>query len=159
MFTHIDKNGDANMVDVSKKNDTLREAIAKGSIILNEEIINAIIENRNNKGDVLSTSRLAGIQAAKKTSDLIPLAHNLNLTKIEIEFSIDNKNNIIICKSLVRCLGKTGVEMEALTSVSVALLTIYDMCKSFSKNLSISKIMLLKKSGGKSGSWINEFEI
>ena len=134
MFTHIDKNGDANMVDVSKKNDTLREAIAKGSIILNEEIINAIIENRNNKGDVLSTSRLAGIQAAKKTSDLIPLAHNLNLTKIEIEFSIDNKNNTIDCKVLVRCFGKTGVEMEALTSVSVALLTIYDMCKSFSKN-------------------------
>ena len=153
MFTHIDKNGDANMVDVSKKNDSLREAIARGSIILNEEIINAIVENRNNKGDVLSTSRLAGIQAAKKTSDLIPLAHNLNLTKIEIEFSIDNKNNTIDCKGLVRCFGKTGVEMEALTSVSVALLTIYDMCTSFSKNLSISKIMLLKKSGGKSGSW------
>jgi cyclic pyranopterin monophosphate synthase len=153
MFTHIDKNGDANMVDVSKKNDSLREAIARGSIILNEEIINAIVENRNNKGDVLSTSRLAGIQAAKKTSDLIPLAHNLNLTKIEIEFSIDNKNNMIDCKGLVRCFGKTGVEMEALTAVSVALLTIYDMCKSFSKNLSISKIMLLKKSGGKSGSW------
>ena len=81
------------------------------------------------------------------------MAHNLNLTKIEIEFSIDNKNNTIDCKGLVRCFGKTGVEMEALTSVSVALLTIYDMCKSFSKNLSISKIMLLKKSGGKSGSW------
>ena len=96
MFTHIDANGDANMVDVSKKNDTLREAIAQGSIILNEEIIKAIIDNRNKKGDVLPTSRLAGIQAAKKTSDLIPLAHNLNLTKIEIEFSIDNKNNIII---------------------------------------------------------------
>ena len=153
MFTHIDANGDANMVDVSKKNDTLREAIAQGSIILNEEIIKAIIDNRNKKGDVLPTSRLAGIQAAKKTSDLIPLAHNLNLTKIEIEFSIDNKNNIIDCKSLVRCFGKTGVEMEALTAVSVALLTIYDMCKSFSKNLSISKIMLLKKSGGKSGDW------
>ena len=153
MFTHIDANGDANMVDVSKKNDTLREAIAQGSIILNEEIIKAIIDNKNKKGDVLSTSRIAGIQAAKKTSDLIPLAHNLNLTKIEIEFSIDNKNNIIDCKSLVRCFGKTGVEMEALTAVSVALLTIYDMCKSFSKNLSISKIMLLKKTGGKSGSW------
>ena len=149
MFTHIDENGDANMVDVSKKNDTLREAIAKGSIILNKEIINAIVENRNKKGDVLSTSRLAGIQAAKRTSDLIPLAHNLNLTKIEIEFSIDDENNMIHCEGLVRCCGKTGVEMEALTAVSVALLTIYDMCKSFSKNLSISKIMLLKKSGGK----------
>ena len=153
MFTHIDENGDANMVDVSKKNDTLREAIAQGSIILNKEIINAIIENRNKKGDVLSTSRLAGIQAAKRTSDLIPLAHNLNLTKIEIEFSIDDENNMIHCEGLVRCSGKTGVEMEALTAVSVALLTIYDMCKSFSKNLSISKIMLLKKSGGKSGNW------
>ena len=153
MFTHIDENGDANMVDVSKKNDTLREAIAQGSIILNKEIINAIVENRNKKGDVLSTSRLAGIQAAKRTSDLIPLAHNLNLTKIEIEFFIDAKENIINCKGLVRCFGKTGVEMEALTSVSIALLTIYDMCKSFSKNLSISQIMLLKKSGGKSGNW------
>ena len=153
MFTHINENGDANMVDVSKKNDTLREAIAKGSIILNKEIINAIVENRNKKGDVLSTSRLAGIQAAKRTSDLIPLAHNLNLTKIEIEFSIDDENNMIHCEGLVRCCGKTGVEMEALTAVSVALLTIYDMCKSFSKNLSISKIMLLKKSGGKSDNW------
>ena len=153
MFTHIDENGDANMVDVSKKNDTLREAIAKGSILLNKEIINAIVENRNKKGDVLSTSRLAGIQAAKRTSDLIPLAHNLNLTKIEIEFYIDDENNMIHCEGLVRCCGKTGVEMEALTAVSVALLTIYDMCKSFSKNLSISKIMLLKKSGGKSGNW------
>ena len=153
MFTHIDENGDANMVDVSKKNDTLREAVAQGSIILNKEIINAIVENRNKKGDVLSTSRLAGIQAAKRTSDLIPLAHNLNLTKIEIEFSIDDENNMIHCEGLVRCCGKTGVEMEALTAVSVALLTIYDMCKSFSKNLSISKIMLLKKSGGKSGNW------
>ena len=153
MFTHIDENGDAKMVDVSKKKDTLREAIARGSIILNKEIINAIVENRNKKGDVLSTSRLAGIQAAKRTSDLIPLAHNLNLTKIEIEFSIDDENNMIHCEGLVRCCGKTGVEMEALTAVSVALLTIYDMCKSFSKNLSISKIMLLKKSGGKSGNW------
>ena len=153
MFTHIDENGDANMVDVSKKNDTLREAIAQGSILLNKEIINAIVGNSNKKGDVLSTSRLAGIQAAKRTSDLIPLAHNLNLTKIEIEFSIYDENNMIHCEGLVRCCGKTGVEMEALTAVSVALLTIYDMCKSFSKNLSISKIMLLKKSGGKSGNW------
>ena len=153
MFTHIDENGDANMVDVSKKNDTLREAIAQGSIILNKEIINAIIENRNKKGDVLSTSRLAGIQAAKRTSDLIPLAHNLNLTNIDIEFSVDNERNIINCKGLVRCFGKTGVEMEALTAVSVALLTVYDMCKSFSKNLIISEIKLLKKTGGKSGNW------
>ena len=153
MFTHIDENGDANMVDISKKNDTLREAIAQGSIKLNAEIINAIIENNNKKGDVLSTSKIAGIQAAKRTSDLIPLAHNLNLTKVEIDLSIDNENNVIECKSLVKSFGKTGVEMEALTAVSITLLTIYDMCKSFSKNLSISKIMLQKKTGGKSGNW------
>ena len=153
MFTHIDENGDANMVDVSKKNDTLREAIAQGSIILNKEIINAIIENRNKKGDVLSTSRLAGIQAAKRTSDLIPLAHNLNLTKIEIEFSVDNERNIINCKGLVRCFGKTGVEMEALTGASVTALTIYDMCKAMDKDMTIKEIKLLEKSGGKSGSY------
>ena len=155
MFTHINANGDANMVDVTKKNDTLREAIAQGSIILNEKIIKAIIENKNSKGDVLSTSKIAGIQAAKKTYDLIPLAHNINLTKIEIEFFIDQKNNTINCESLIRCIAKTGVEMEALTAVSVALLTIYDMCKSFNNNLIISEIRLLKKSGGKSGNWSN----
>ncbi|MBT4571682.1 MAG: cyclic pyranopterin monophosphate synthase MoaC, partial [Nitrosomonadales bacterium] len=146
MFSHIDANGNAKMVDVTKKGDTLREAIAMGSITLNKEIIKAIIENKNKKGDVLSTSKIAGIQAAKKTADLIPLTHNLNLTKIAIDFSIDEKNYVINCEGLVRCLGKTGVEMEALTAVSVALLTVYDMCKSFSKNLVISKIMLLKKS-------------
>lgn len=153
MLTHIDENGYANMVDVSKKNDSLREAIAQGSIIVNEEIINAIIENKNKKGDVLSTARIAGIQAAKKTSDFIPLAHNLYLTKISIDFFIDEKTNMINCRSLVKCLGKTGVEMEALTGVSIALLTVYDMCKSFSKNLVISNIMLVKKSGGKSKNW------
>ena len=153
MFTHIDENGDANMVDVSKKNDTFREAVAQGIITLNQKIIKAIIENTNKKGDVLSTSKIAGIQAAKKTFELIPLAHNLNLTKIEIKFLIDEKKNVISCESLVKCIGKTGVEMEALTAVSVALLTIYDMCKSFSKNLIISEIRLVKKSGGQSGNW------
>lgn len=153
MFTHIDSKGKANMVDVTEKNDSFREAMAEGTIKLNEEIIKAITENINKKGDVLSTSKIAGIQAAKKTFELIPLAHNLNLTKIDIDFSIDEKNNHINCTSNVKCLGKTGVEMEALTAVSVALLTIYDMCKSFSKNLIISNVMLIKKSGGKSGNW------
>ena len=153
MFTHIDSKGKANMVDVTEKNDSFREAMAEGTIKLNEEIIKAITENKNKKGDVLSTSKIAGIQAAKKTFELIPLAHNLNLTKIDIDFSIDEKNNHINCSSNVKCLGKTGVEMEALTAVSVALLTIYDMCKSFSKNLIISNVMLIKKSGGKSGNW------
>jgi len=153
MFTHIDSKGKANMVDVTEKNDSFREAMAEGTIKLNEEIIKAITENKNKKGDVLSTSKIAGIQAAKKTFELIPLAHNLNLTKIDINFSIDEKNNHINCTSNVKCLGKTGVEMEALTAASIALLTIYDMCKSFSKNLIISNVMLIKKSGGKSGNW------
>jgi len=153
MFTHIDSKGKANMVDVTEKNDSFREAMAEGTIKLNEEIIKAITENKNKKGDVLSTSKIAGIQAAKKTFELIPLAHNLNLTKIDIDFNIDEKNNHINCTSNVKCLGKTGVEMEALTAVSIALLTIYDMCKSFSKNLIISNVMLIKKSGGKSGKW------
>ena len=153
MFTHIDSKGKANMVDVTEKNDSFREAMAEGTIKLNKEIIKAITENINKKGDVLSTSKIAGIQAAKKTFELIPLAHNLNLTKIDIDFSIDEKNNHINCTSNVKCLGKTGVEMEALTAASVALLTIYDMCKSFSKNLIISNVMLIKKSGGKSGNW------
>jgi len=153
MFTHIDSKGKANMVDVTEKNDSFREAMAEGTIKLNEEIIKAITENKNKKGDVLSTSKIAGIQAAKKTSELIPLAHNVNLTKIDIDFYIDEKNNHINCTSNVKCLGKTGVEMEALTAVSIALLTIYDMCKSFSKNLIISNVMLIKKSGGKSGKW------
>ena len=153
MFTHIDSKGKANMVDVTGKNDSFREAMAEGTIKLNEEIIKAITENKNKKGDVLSTSKIAGIQAAKKTFELIPLAHNLNLTKIDIDFSIDEKNNHINCTSNVKCLGKTGVEMEALTAVTIALLTIYDMCKSYSKNLIISNVMLVKKSGGKSGNW------
>ena len=153
MFTHINSKGKANMVDVTEKNDSFREAMAEGTIKLNEQIIKAITENKNKKGDVLSTSKIAGIQAAKKTFELIPLAHNLNLTKIDIDFNIDEKNNHINCTSNVKCVGKTGVEMEALTAVSIALLTIYDMCKSFSKNLIISNVMLTKKSGGKSGKW------
>ena len=153
MFTHIDSKGKANMVDVTEKNDSFREAMAEGTIKLNEQIIKAITENKNKKGDVLSTSKIAGIQAAKKTFELIPLAHNLNLTKIDIDFYIDERNNHINCTSNVKCLGKTGVEMEALTAVTITLLTIYDMCKSFSKKLVISDVMLIKKSGGKSGSW------
>tara|TARA_B100000035_G_scaffold108010_1_gene91605 strand:+ start:1716 stop:2183 length:468 start_codon:yes stop_codon:yes gene_type:complete len=153
MFTHINSKGKANMVDVTEKNDSFREAMAEGTIKLNEQIIKAITENKNKKGDVLSTSKIAGIQAAKKTFELIPLAHNLNLTKIDIDFYIDERNNHINCTSNVKCLGKTGVEMEALTAVTITLLTIYDMCKSFSKKLVISDVMLIKKSGGKSGSW------
>ena len=154
MLTHIDKDGSAKMIDVSEKNITDRIAIASGFIELNTETIHLVKIGNLKKGDVLTVAKIAGIQASKKTSSLIPLCHNLNLNKIDIEFNIDKKENKIYCKSTVNCSGKTGVEMEALTAVSVALLTIYDMCKSSDKNMLISEIKLLEKRGGKSGAWI-----
>ena len=151
MLSHIDKNGDAKMVDISEKNNTDRIAIASGFIKLNKETINLVEIGNLNKGDVLTVAKIAAIQGAKKTSSLIPLCHNINLNNILIEFKINNKENKIYCKSTIRCSDKTGVEMEALTAVSVGLLTIYDMCKSSDKNMVISEIKVLEKHGGKSG--------
>ena len=151
MLTHIDKDGNAKMIDISEKNITDRIAIASGFIVLNTETIHLVKIGNLKKGDVLTVAKIAGIQASKKTSSLIPLCHNLNLNKIDIEFNIDKKENKIYCKSTVNCSGRTGVEMEALTAVSIALLTIYDMCKASDKNMLISEIQLLEKHGGKSG--------
>ena len=151
MLTHIDKDGSAKMIDVSEKNITDRIAIASGFIELNTETIHLVKIGNLKKGDVLTVAKIAGIQASKKTSSLIPLCHNLNLNKIDIEFNIDKQENKIYCKSTVNCSGRTGVEMEALTAVSIALLTIYDMCKASDKNMLISEIQLLEKHGGKSG--------
>ena len=151
MLTHIDKDGSAKMIDVSEKNITDRIAIASGFIVLNTETIHLVKIGNLKKGDVLTVAKIAGIQASKKTSSLIPLCHNLNLNKIDIEFNIDTQENKIYCKSTVNCSGRTGVEMEALTAVSIALLTIYDMCKASDKNMLISEIQLLEKHGGKSG--------
>ena len=153
MLSHIDKNGDAKMVDISEKDNTNRVAIATGFIELNKETINLVEIGNLKKGDVLTVAKIAAIQAAKKTSNLIPLCHNINLNGIDIKFKIDANEKKIYCQSTVGCLGNTGVEMEALTAVSVALLTIYDMCKASDKNMVISEIKLIKKYGGKSGAW------
>jgi len=150
-LTHIDGDGSAHMVDVDGKENTAREAIAAGIISMRADTLQSIKDNALKKGDVLSTARIAGIMAAKKTSDLIPLCHPLMLTKISVDFKY--LNDAIQATALVRLTGKTGVEMEALTAVNIALLTIYDMTKAVQKDMVISDIKLLKKTGGKSGEW------
>lgn len=152
-LSHIDKDGKASMVDVTGKTTTHREAIAKGSISMKKETLKLITDNRISKGNVLETARLAGIMAAKRTYSLIPLCHQLNITNVSVDFKVDKRRNKIDIKAKAICIGQTGVEMEALTAVSVSALTIYDMCKAVDKAMIISDIMLLKKSGGKSGEW------
>ena len=150
-FTHLDKNGNAIMVDVSEKEITHRTAIACGKIMVSQEILASIKENTNKKGDVLAVARVAGIMAAKRTSELIPLCHLLMLTKCTIDFTINEEEKYIEAICTVKTDGKTGVEMEALTGVQIALLTIYDMCKAIDKKMVITDVHLLAKSGGKSG--------
>ena len=150
-LTHLDKNGNAIMVDVSEKEVTHRMATACGKIIVSQEILASIKENTNKKGDVLAVARVAGIIAAKRTSELIPLCHLLMLTKCTIDFTINEEEKYIEAICTVKTDGKTGVEMEALTGVQIALLTIYDMCKAIDKKMVITDVHLLAKSGGKSG--------
>ena len=175
-FTHLDENGKANMVDVTAKAETERFAKAEGRIRVNDEVFTAITEGAVAKGDVLGTARIAGIMAAKKTPELIPLCHTLLLTKVSVDFRFaeidttategqpmtgetvdDGKaGRDIICTCEVKLTGKTGAEMEALTGVSVALLTIYDMCKAVDKGMVIHDLRLLEKDGGKSGHFVAE---
>lgn len=150
-FTHFNQDGEAIMVDVSQKDITMRIAIAEGSIQVNQEVFRSIKEQTNKKGDVLAVARIAGIMAAKKTSDMIPLCHPLFITKVTIDFELDEDNYMIKAIATTKVNGKTGVEMEALHAVSVTLLTIYDMCKAIDKSMEISDIRLLHKEGGKSG--------
>lgn len=150
-FTHFDENGNAYMVDVSDKEITKRTAIAEGSIRVSPEIFKAIQGKKIKKGDVLTVSQVAGIMGAKRTSELIPMCHILNLTNAKVYFDTDEENLIIKAYCMVKTDGKTGVEMEALTGVSVALLTIYDMCKAIDKKMCIENIHLVEKHGGKSG--------
>ena len=150
-LTHLDKNGNAIMVDVSEKEVTHRIATACGKIMVSQEILASIKENTNKKGDVLAVARVAGIMAAKRTSELIPLCHLLMLTKCTIDFTINEEEKYIEAICTVKTDGKTGVEMEALTGVQIALLTIYDMCKAMNKKMVITDVHLLAKSGGKSG--------
>lgn len=155
-LNHFDSKGNAIMLDVTEKNITERQAIATGKIFVNDETYKRIVEGNMAKGDVLAVARVAGIMATKKTSDLIPMCHPLMLTKSKIDFEFNEDEKSITAISLVKLAGKTGVEMEALTGVNVALLTIYDMCKAIDKNMIISDIHLVEKLGGKSGKFVFE---
>jgi len=153
-LTHFNEQGRAKMVDVSAKEPTLRTAAARATVIMNAETFALVAAGRMEKGDVLAVAQVAGIMAAKRTSDIIPMCHPISLTGIDISFDLDNKKYAIEILAAVRCKGETGVEMEALTAASVAALTIYDMCKAVQKNIVINDIRLLKKSGGKSGDYV-----
>jgi len=150
-FTHIDKEGRVRMVNVTDKKPTLRVAVAQGVVSMNPVTLEMIQNQTIKKGNVLETARIAGIMSAKKTSELIPMCHPLNITHIAVDFFPDKAASSIRIESSVRTFGQTGVEMEALTAVSIASLTIYDMCKSYDREITISDIFLLEKSGGKSG--------
>ncbi|MCL4457416.1 MAG: cyclic pyranopterin monophosphate synthase MoaC [Nitrospirae bacterium] len=150
-LTHFDEEGKARMVDVSEKLPTQREAITVGSVYMKPETIRLIKDRRISKGDVFGVARVAGIMAAKRTPDLIPMCHPLNITSVNVDFDVDEKESKVDIKTTVRIVGQTGVEMEALTATSVAALTIYDMCKAVDKEMVISGIMLMEKRGGKSG--------
>ena len=160
-LTHFDANGQAIMVDVTEKRETSRTAVAKGKIRVSPDTMKAIREGNASKGDVLGVARVGGIMAVKRTSDLIPLCHPLLIGKTTVDFHIDETACEIECVCTAKVQGQTGVEMEALTGVSVALLTIYDMCKAIDKRMEIGSIHLAKKTGGKSGEFVNdsEFEV
>ena len=157
-LTHVDQSGKAQMVDVGSKPDTRREAIAKGRVVMKRETLGLIQQNAFDKGDVLGVARIAGIMGAKSTSTLIPLCHPLPLNKVAIEFDLDTDSNTVEIKATARTTGKTGVEMEALTAVSVAALTIYDMCKAVDRGMRIEAVRLVRKTGGQSGDVVLEEE-
>lgn len=150
-LTHLDAQGKARMVDISGKADTQREAIAAGEVSMAPETLAMIHEGGMPKGDVLAVARIAGIMAAKRTPELIPLCHPLPLTHVSIEFALNEERSVVEITATARCTGPTGVEMEALTAVSVAALAIYDMCKAVDRRMRIGEIRLVRKSGGKSG--------
>ncbi len=152
-LTHLDQDGRASMVDVGDKASSRREAVAEASIYMAPSTLAAIRDDSLPKGDVLAAARIAGIMAAKRTHDLIPLCHPLQLSKVAVDFEVDDENGRINVVGTVHCNGRTGVEMEALTAVSVAALTIYDMAKALQKSMTISDIRLLRKRGGKSRDW------
>ena len=155
-LTHFNKAGEAHMVDVGDKASTQRIAVAEGLIRMQPETLSLIVEGGHGKGDVLGVARVAGIMAAKKTSDLVPLCHPLTITKVAVDFETQNDINAVYCRATVHTRGQTGVEMEALTAVQIALLTVYDMCKAVDRGMTITDVGLLEKSGGKSGAWRRE---
>ena len=152
-LTHFDKEGQAHMVDVGDKAETRRIAKASGRIEMSASTLDLIASGSAKKGDVLGIARVAAIQGSKRTSELIPLCHPLYLTRVAVEFELDKKNSAVECTVIAETLGRTGVEMEALAAVSIALLTIYDMCKAVDRGMTMTQIRLLEKHGGRSGHW------
>lgn len=152
-LTHFNAAGEAHMVDVGAKDITQREAVTEGRIYMNAETLRLIMEGSHKKGDVLGIARVAGIMGAKRTPDLVPLCHPILITNVELDLKPEPETNSVYCICSVRCNGQTGVEMEALCATQVALLTIYDMCKAVDRGMLITDVGLLKKSGGKSGTW------
>jgi cyclic pyranopterin monophosphate synthase len=152
-LTHFDATGQAHMVDVAAKTDTHRIAVAAGTIRMKPETLALVVSGSAKKGDVLGIARIAAIMGAKRTSDLVPLCHPLALTRVTVEFQIDAPGNSVHCRAQVETVGKTGVEMEALTAVQVGLLTIYDMCKAVDRGMVMTNVRVLEKQGGKSGEW------
>ncbi|MBO9321457.1 MAG: cyclic pyranopterin monophosphate synthase MoaC [Roseiflexus sp.] len=155
-LTHLDESGRARMVDVGAKDDTLREAVARGEVRMRPETLQRLAAGDMPKGDVLATARIAGIMAAKRAPDLIPLCHPLLLTHVAVDARLDVATSTVQIEATVRTVGKTGVEMEALTAVSVTALTIYDMCKAIDREMQIGAIRLVRKSGGRSGDFVND---
>ena len=155
-FTHFNENGRARMVDVTDKSETQRTAVAAGRVLVNRETFELIKTGGMKKGDVLTTAQIGGIMGAKRTSDIIPMCHPIFISGVDIDFEMDEENCAVNITATAKCTGVTGVEMEALTAVSVAALTVYDMCKAVQKDMVISDIRLLKKTGGKSGTFIRE---
>jgi len=155
-LTHINSNGEAQMVDVSEKNVTAREAKAGAKVFMKSETLDLIVSGSHKKGDVLAVARVAGIQAAKKCSELIPLCHPLMLSKVSVELTPNIEDSCIEIVAVAKLNGKTGVEMEALTAASIAALTVYDMCKAVDRFMRIDNVQLLEKKGGKSGHWVLE---
>jgi len=152
-LTHFNQAGEAHMVDIGGKQATARRAVAAGRIVMQPETLALIEQGGHRKGDVLGVARVAGIMATKRTADLVPMCHPLTLTHVSVDFEIDTGSSAVECTVTAETTGKTGVEMEALTGVQVALLTIYDMCKAVDRGMIIDDVRLLEKSGGKSGHW------
>lgn len=155
-LTHIDTQGKAKMVDISDKTDSIRIAKAYAEVFVSDEVFDRINENNIAKGDALATARLAGIQAAKKTAELIPLCHNILISDVTVDLKLNSEKKSVEINTIVKTISQTGVEMEALTAASVSALTVYDMCKALDKSIEISNIKLLSKSGGKSGDYIRK---
>jgi len=155
-FSHVNQRGEASMVDVSGKEATVREARAEGFVCMSAETLQAIIDGNHHKGDVFGVARIAGIQAAKQTSQLVPLCHPLMLSKVAVDFEVEADKSRVRIHSLCRLTGQTGVEMEALTAVSVAALTLFDMCKAIDPGMVIDGIKVLEKIGGKTGHWVTK---